>query len=122
MNRGLLAILTALLLAAQMHAQQQVTVSGYGWTVTADTAQSTLTVAHERLGPVLRNVRLARRGTEAVTGWAAERSGQDQLLIHSSQPMMAWRIEPGPDTLTISSTSYDAELTAAAPAPPRVQP
>ena len=55
MNRGLLAFLTALLLAAGMHAQQQVTVSGYGWTVTADTAQSTLTVAHERLGLVLRN-------------------------------------------------------------------
>ena len=117
MNRGLLAILTALLLAAQMHAQQQVTVSGYGWTVTADTAQSTLTVAHERLGPVLRNVRLARRGTEAETGWAAERSGQDQLLIRSSRPMMAWRFKPGPDTLTISSTSYDAQLTATAPAP-----
>ena len=117
MNRGLLAIFTALLLVAGMQAQQQVTVSGYGWTVTADTAQSTLTVTHERLGPVLRNVRLALRGTEAVTGWAVERSGQDQLLIRSSRPVTAWRIEPGTDTLTISSTSYDAQLTATAPAP-----
>src|SRR5215467_9465708 len=117
MNRGLLAILTALLLAVGVHAQQQVTVSGYGWTVTADTSQSTLTIAHERLGPVLRNVRLGRRGTEAVTGWTAERSGQDQLLIRSSEPVMAWRIELGRDTLTISTTSYDAQLTATAPAP-----
>jgi Melibiase/Alpha galactosidase C-terminal beta sandwich domain len=117
MNRGLFTILTALLLVAGMHAQQQVTVSGYGWTVTADPAQSTVTVEHERLGPVLRNVRLGLRGTEAVTGWAAERSGQDQLLIRSSRPVMAWRFEPGPDTLTISSTSYDAQLTATAPVP-----
>ena len=86
MNRGLLAIITALLLATGMHAQQQVTVSGYGWTVTADTAQSTLTIEHERLGPVLRNIRLVRRGAEAVTGWAAERSGQDLSLIHISEP------------------------------------
>jgi hypothetical protein len=71
MNRGLFTAFTALLLVAGMHAQQQVTVSGYGWTVTADPAQSTVTVEHERLGPVLRNVRLGLRGTEAVTGWAA---------------------------------------------------
>ena len=115
MKRGLLGIFTVLLLLAAMQAQQQVTVTAYGWTVTADTAQSTLTIAHERLGPVLRNIRLAR-GTEAVTGWAAERA-HDQLLIRVSQPSMAWRFEPGPDTLTISSTSYDAQLTAAAPAP-----
>ena len=50
MNRGLFTVLTALLLVAGMHAQQQVTVSGYGWTVTADPAQSTVTVEHERLG------------------------------------------------------------------------
>ena len=115
MNRALLGIFAALLPVTGMHAQQ-ITVSGYGWTVTADTVQSTLTIAHERLGPVLRNVHLAR-GTEAVTGWTAERSGQDQLLIRVSQPAMAWRFEPGPDTLTISSTSYDAQLTATAPAP-----
>src|SRR5690242_17435821 len=108
MNRGLLAILTALLLTAGMYAQQQVTVSDFGWTVSADTVESTLTIAHDRLGPVLRNVRLGLRGTEAVTGWAVERSGQDQLLIRSSRPVMAWRIELGPDTLTISSTAYDA--------------
>src|SRR5436305_2000984 len=117
MNRGLFTVLTALLLVAGMHAQQQVTVSAYEWTVTADPAQSTGTVEHERLGPVLRNVRLGLRGTEAVTGWTAERSGQDQLLIRSSRPMMSWRFDPGPDTLTISSTSYDAQLTATAPAP-----
>src|SRR5205085_3708175 len=116
MNRGLLAIVTALLLVGGMHAQQQVTVSAYEWTVTADPAQSTVTVEHERLGPVLRNVRLGVRGTEAVAGWTAERSGQDQLLIRFSRPMMSWRFEPGPDTLTISSTSYDAQLTATAPA------
>ena len=115
MKRGLGAFLTALVLAAGMQAQQ-VTVSGYGWTVTADTAQSNLTIAHERLGPVLRDVRFTR-GSEGVTGWTAERSGQDQLLIRSSRPVMAWRIEPRPDALTISSTSYDAQLTAMAPAP-----
>jgi hypothetical protein len=117
MNRGLFTVLTALLLVAGMHAQQQVTVSGYGWTVTADPAQSTVNVEHERLGPVLRKVRLGLRGTEVVTGWTAERRGQDQLLIRSSRPVMAWRFEPGPDALTISSTSYDAQLTATAPAP-----
>jgi hypothetical protein len=112
------SVLALLLIAPVANAQQQLTIAGYGWTVTADYVHSSLSVAHERLGPVLRDGHLGLRSTGAVMRWTAEPNGEGQLLIRSSNPPVSWGIELGADALTVTSTSNDALLSARAPAPP----
>jgi len=90
-----------------------------GWTVTADGDRGLLTVAHERLGPVLRDVRLNREGDRGAipwTTWSAEQT-PTQILVRTAAPASVWIVEPGRDTLRISTTAARALLTAAAPAP-----
>ncbi len=91
-----------------------------GWTVTADGERGLLTVSHDRLGTVLRDVRLNLQGEHGLVPWtsfSAERKGARQLLLRTAAPGTVWAVEPGPDVLRVSSTSTRAVLAAAAPAP-----
>jgi hypothetical protein len=98
-----------------------VTLTGNGWTVAADGEQGLITVSHDKLGTVLEKGRLNLRGERALAPWktfSAERKGEGRLVLRMAAPAAVWRIETGPDTLRISSTSTRAVLTAEAPAPP----
>ena len=55
-----------------------VSVSSNGWTVTADADQGVLSVAHENLGTVLKNVRLNLQGERdllRLQNWSVEKKG-----------------------------------------------
>jgi hypothetical protein len=111
-------VLGLVLVAAIGNEQQQLRITAHGWTVTTDNVHSRFTVAHERLGPVLRDVSLGLRSTGPLTKWTAESDGEGHFLIRSSNPPVSWRMELGADALTITSTSDNALLSAMVPAPP----
>jgi hypothetical protein len=101
-------------------AENLVTVSSHGWSVTLDEEQHNFSISHETLGTVLADARLnlhGERGLNQLTNWSVERKGQSQLSIRTAKPPTAWLIELGSNTLKISCTSTDAVLTAKAPAP-----
>ena len=101
-------------------AANPVTVSSEGWTVTADGEQAVLTVTHDKLGTVMKNVRLnlqAHAGLRPLKDWSVEKEGERQLSLRTVEPRTAWAIELRQNTLKISSTSMDAVLTAEVPAP-----
>jgi hypothetical protein len=101
-------------------AETRVTVSSDGWTISAVGDESLLSVAHDGLGTVVKNVRLnlrSQRGLLPLKNWSVEKTGEHQLSIRTIQPSTGWRFEMGGNTLKISSTSTSAVLTAAAPAP-----
>src|SRR2546422_4169195 len=106
--------------AAATEAGEAVSISTAGWTVTVNPVQSVLRVAHERLGTLMRDVRLnLSRGHAAVTlrNWSVERTAANRIQIVTTDPRTAWVVELTPDILAISCTSIDATLTAAVPAP-----
>jgi len=105
--------------AGAAKAENLVTVSSEGWSVTLDEEKHNLSISHETLGTVLTDVGVnlrGERGLNPLTNWSVEKKGQDQLSIRTAKPTTGWLIELGPNTLKISSTSTDAVLTAKAPA------
>jgi hypothetical protein len=106
--------------AGAAKAENLVTVTSEGWSVTLDKQHHTLSIAHETLGTVLTDVRLnlrTERGLNRLTNWSVERKGEDQLSIRTAKPPTGWLIELAPNALKISSTSTEGVLTAKAPAP-----
>lgn len=96
-----------------------VSITSNGWTVTANVGESVLTVAHDKLGTVLEGVRINLKNEgdlRPLEGWRVEATSQRELSIRTLEPETAWRVELGPNTLMISSTSGEALLTAKAPA------
>jgi len=96
-------------------------VSSEGWTVVAEEKSEVLTISRERLGTVLRDIRLYRRGPhglEPLKGWTVRRVGENALFIRTAASLTAWAIKLAPDALTISTTAAEGVLTAQAPAPP----
>jgi len=105
--------------AGAAQAENPVTVSSDGWSVTLDEQRHTLHISHEILATVLADARLnlrSERGLNRLTSWSVEKKGQNRLSIQTAQPPTAWLLELAPNTLKISSTSTDAVLTAKAPA------
>ena len=96
-----------------------ISITSDGWTVIAMVGQSTLTIRHDRLGTVLRDVRLNLKndtGLRQLKNWTVETQGRHQLSIQTREPSTRWLVDLGPDALEISSTSGQAILTAIAPA------
>jgi hypothetical protein len=90
-----------------------------GWAVTAEGERGLLTISHDTLGTVIRNVRLNLQGEHDLRPWASwsvERKGTHQLLIRTAQPAVVWVVELRRDALSVSSTSTRAVLTGEAPA------
>lgn len=120
--RELFAVGICLILSlttGQAQAAHSVSITAYGWTVIADTAQSTLMIAHNRLGTILEHVRLnLTNGSEVrqLKNWTVEKKLQDQLSLRTSTPRTAWLIKLRPNSLEISDTSGEAFLTSIAPA------
>jgi hypothetical protein len=111
-----------------------------GWTIETQSDRGRLTIKHERLGTILREVQLnleadgalrelkqwnveiggpqthqsSSRAPEQEQG-KAERGVPGRLLVRTVQPPSTWIIEPTRDYLTISSTAPGAVLTGQAP-------
>src|SRR6266581_5242556 len=101
-------------------ASEMASISDKQWTVTADATQGVVNVKSGTLGVLLQNAHLyvnSPNGRHELKGWQAQ--GNDgQLNIKTTEPPSAWSFEVAENRLTISSTEYDAELIADAPAPP----
>ena len=99
---------------------QIASVSDHQWTITADVIQGAITIKDRTLGVLLQNAHLyvnSPNGRHELKQWQAQ--GKDgQLTIRTSEPATGWSLEVGENSLTISSTEYDAELIADALAPP----
>jgi len=122
MGKRLFLLLSVFLaaIAIPARAQNPVTVSNEGWSVSVDGAQHTLSVSHQNLGAVLNEVRLSLRtqgGLSPLANWTIDKQSGTQVSIRSANPATAWLIELGANVLKISSTSPEAVLTAKAPAP-----
>jgi hypothetical protein len=122
MRRFFSLVVSLLLMAVTgaAKAENLITVSSEGWSVTLDEERHTFSISHETLGTVLRGVQLnlrSERGLNRLTNWSVERKGRNQLSIRTAGPPTAWLIELAPNTLKISSTSSEGVLTAKAPAP-----
>ena len=112
-----MVIVAAGTLVAQ--SQQHTSVSSDGWTLTADDATSVLSISHDKLGPVMKQVRLNLQdghGLHALAGWSVESDGQRRLMLRTTEPRTAWSFELGTNLLKISSTSTSAVVTAELPA------
>ncbi len=101
-------------------ASEMASISDKQWTVTADATQGVVNVKSGTLGVLLQNAHLyvnSPNGRHELKGWQAQGNG-GQLNIKTTEPPSAWSFEVAENRLTISSTEYDAELIADAPAPP----
>jgi hypothetical protein len=99
---------------------QIASVSDHQWTITADATHGAITIKDSNLGVLLQNAHLfvnSPNGRHELRAWQVQGKG-GQLTIRTSEPDTGWSLEVGENTLTISSTEYDAELIADAPAPP----
>lgn len=105
--------------AGRTDAAALATVTHAGWTVTADGARGLLTIAHERLGPLVESARLNlkdEQGLHPWESWSVEAGAEGRLVLRTARPSTTWSLEVGPESLTISSTSTQAVLTGEAPA------
>ena len=97
-----------------------VTLSGSGWTITADPEAAQLTISHDKLGLVLQGIRLQQTsgGRMMLTEhWTASVPADNRLTIKTEHPRMTWHFEVSANQLRISTTSAEAVLTGQAPAP-----
>jgi hypothetical protein len=93
--------------------------TGDGWTVIANGEQGVLSISYDKLGIVLKNVRLSLQdvdGMHQFKNWSVEKKGADEVLIRTTQPPTGWQLNLGQNTLEISSSSAVGVLTAEAPA------
>ncbi len=101
-------------------AADPVAITSEGWTISADVQKGILSVSQEKLGTVMKEIRLQlEEGQSFLTlkGWTAEKNGPGQMIIRTAQPRVAWVIQPLSDALRISCTSSSGYLSALVPAP-----
>ncbi len=115
------------------------TLTSEGWTIETQDDRGRLTIKHERLGTILRDVQLniqsgkdlreLKQWNVEVTGpqvhtsssrsakkkWIPESGVPGRLLVRTVEPASTWSFEPAGDSLRISSTAPGAVLTAQAP-------
>ena len=116
-----LALIMATVLAAlPMFAAEPIAIAKFGWTISADESLEQITVSHDGLGIILRNVQLnLHSGNTLIPArvWTIEKkNGEKQLSVKARNPRMLWSFDLHPDELRISSTSADAVATGQAPA------
>lgn len=122
MARFLFVALAIVLMTSAVYAQttEEVLVSANGWSLSAEKDQSTLSVMHDGLGTVMKDVRLNLQSSQNVSqlkNWVVERKSQNILFIKTDHPSSGWLFKLEPNVLEILSTSTAAVLTAEAPAP-----
>jgi hypothetical protein len=91
-----------------------------GWTITADAERGVLSLSHDSLGIVMKEVRLCYNGEQGLIilkDWAIEKKGEQQLSVRTVRPGTAWIFRLEQNRVTISGTSTGLVLMAEAPAP-----
>ena len=105
--------------AYQAATKNPVTLSGSGWTITANPEMGVLSLTHDSLGLVMKEIQLklkTKQGMSPVKGWSAMKKGDRQLAVQTEKPGSAWIFELNQNNLIISCTSSDMVLKAKAPA------
>lgn len=105
--------------AYQAATKNPVTLSGSGWTITANPEMGVLSLTHDSLGLVMKEIQInvkTREGLSPMKGWTAMKKGERQLAVQTEKPGSAWIFELNQNNLIISCTSLDMVLTAKAPA------
>ena len=116
-------VLIAIVLAsgtASAAAQNQLSISANGWTVTADGEHEVITVSYTNLGEVIQNVGLnlqSEHGLLPLKRWTIEKRSDTSFSVITAQPQVVWLFELDANILKVSSTFTNAVLTAEAPAP-----
>jgi hypothetical protein len=100
-------------------AKDQVILSSSGWTIKANPERGVLSLEHDSLGIVMKEIRLnikSKQGLSPLKDWTAEKKGERQLAVQTKQPGSAWIFELNQNNIVISSTSSEMILTAKTPA------
>jgi hypothetical protein len=95
-----------------------VILSASSWTIKAEPETGILSLEHDSLGPVMNDIRLnlkTRQGLISFSKWNAEKKGDRQLSIQTTQPGSAWLFELNKSNIIISCTSVEMVLTAKVP-------
>ena len=100
MDKYFLAVMVILLSAGTVlgETKSQLSISNNGWTVTIDSQQSVVTISYERLGAVLKDVRLnlqGDRGLLPLKEWSIEKKNENLLSVATAHPETAWLFETG---------------------------
>ena len=102
MNLSLLTLIAATTVSFGVEVTTPVSVTQNEWTITADPQQAMLTVAHERLGLVLKDARLQLRGERVflpLKNWTIRKQGSSRLVVETAQPVTAWAFDLCPISL-----------------------
>ena len=103
----------------QVGGKDPVTLSGSGWTIMANPELGVLSLAHDSLGLVIKEIQInvkSKNGLRPLKGWTAMKKGERQLAVQTDQPGSAWIFELNQNNIIISCTSSEMVLTAEAPA------
>jgi hypothetical protein len=104
---------------AQAKTEDKIILSSSGWTLDARPTTGELSITHESLGIVLKEIRInikSRQGLTLVKDWIAEKKSENQLFIQTPQKGAVLVIELNRNKILISATRTDLVLTAIAPA------
>jgi Melibiase len=118
-NRLFWTAATIVIIAALSKAQADgpAAIHSFGWTITADQNRGVLNISQEKLGVVLKDVRINlqdERRLEPLTAWSLEKTGQSVLELHTVHPIAAWSFEITSSAIKISTTCTNAVITAQA--------
>jgi len=105
-------------------ASSELSVSGHGWKLTADSRTEQLRIDYDKLGAVMTGIQLFLAGNKAnvpLHNWALGKDSSNRLTIQSENPRSFWRFDLEDGALIISTTVDHALLTASTPAPPNRQ-
>jgi len=100
-------------------ASQSTSFSSYGWNISVDDAGRIDAILHDKLGPILQDVRfqLNREGQlREARDLKVVLKGPRQLVVSSADPAALWTFVAGENQLAIRCSVAGSMLTAVAPA------
>jgi hypothetical protein len=103
----------------QALSDNSVTLSGSGWTISADPGTGSLILYQDRLGVVLKAITLNAKIKDDIRQlreWTGVKNSEGQLVIKTEHPASFWTFEINNNNFLISSSSADMFITAEAPA------
>jgi hypothetical protein len=91
-----------------------------GWSVVADAEKEVMTISHEDLGLLVKDVRLGfmyNKNFSRLSEWTVE-SEEEALIVFTKEPReTTWKFEVSDEELNISCSSANTSLKGFAPAP-----
>jgi hypothetical protein len=91
-----------------------------GWSIVADAQKEVITISHEDLGLLVKDVRLGfmyNKNFSRLSGWTVE-SEEEALIVFTKEPReTTWKFEVTDEDLNISCSSANTALKGFAPAP-----